>query len=64
MTRADWEQTLGEVGMQLFATLRPADLVVKATTFKANPRIKRVVFICTCHRGSERWRQAASAHLP
>src|SRR6476646_305121 len=53
MTRADWEQTLGEVGMQLFATLRPADLVARATTFKANPRIKRVVFICTPHRGSK-----------
>src|SRR5712675_1487675 len=53
ITRADWEQTLGEVGMQLFATLRPADLVTKATTFKANPRIKRVVFICTPHRGSK-----------
>src|ERR1044072_4585949 len=27
ITRADWEQTLGEVGMTLFATLKPADLV-------------------------------------
>ena len=53
MARADWQQTLGEPGMQLFATLQPADLVVKATTFKANPRIKRVVFICTPHRGSK-----------
>jgi pimeloyl-ACP methyl ester carboxylesterase len=53
MTRADWEQTLGEPAMQVFATLRPTDLVVKATTFKANPRIKRVVFICTPHRGSK-----------
>jgi pimeloyl-ACP methyl ester carboxylesterase len=53
ITRADWEQTLGEVGMQLFATLRPADLVTRATTFKANPRIKRVVFICTPHFGSK-----------
>src|SRR5437762_8570235 len=53
MTRADWEQTLGEPGMQLFATLRPTDLVAKATTFKANPRVKRVVFICTPHRGSK-----------
>jgi pimeloyl-ACP methyl ester carboxylesterase len=53
VTRADWEQTLGEVGMQLFATLKPADLVSKATTFQANPRIKRVVFICTPHRGSK-----------
>jgi pimeloyl-ACP methyl ester carboxylesterase len=53
VTRADWEKTLGDVGMQLFATLKPADLVAKATTFKANPRIKRVVFICTPHRGSK-----------
>jgi pimeloyl-ACP methyl ester carboxylesterase len=53
ITRADWEQALGEPAMQIFATLNPADLVAKATTFKANPRIKRVVFICTPHRGSK-----------
>jgi pimeloyl-ACP methyl ester carboxylesterase len=53
VTRADWEKTLGALGMELFATLKPADLVAKATTFKANPRIKRVVFICTPHRGSK-----------
>jgi triacylglycerol esterase/lipase EstA (alpha/beta hydrolase family) len=53
ITRADWEKTLGEPAMQLFATLKPADLVAKATTFKANPRIKRVVFVCTPHRGSK-----------
>src|SRR5436305_8254264 len=53
ITRADWEQTLGEPGMQLFATLRPADLVARAATFTANLRIKRVVFICTPHRGSK-----------
>jgi pimeloyl-ACP methyl ester carboxylesterase len=53
MSRADWEKTLGAPGMQLFATLKPADLVARATTFKANPRIKRVVFICTPHRGSK-----------
>ena len=47
MTRADWEKTVGAAGMELFATLKPADLVAKATTFKANSRIKRVVFICT-----------------
>ena len=31
--------------MKVFATLKPADLVARATSFKANPRIKRVVFI-------------------
>jgi pimeloyl-ACP methyl ester carboxylesterase len=53
MTRVDWEKTLGGPAMQLFATLKPADLVAKATTFQANPRIKRVVFVCTPHRGSK-----------
>src|SRR4029453_13832303 len=53
MTRADWEQTLGEPPMKVFPTLRPTDLVAKATIFKANPRIKRIVFICTPHRGSK-----------
>jgi pimeloyl-ACP methyl ester carboxylesterase len=53
LTRSDWEKTLGPIGMQLFATLQPADLVARATTFKANPRVKRVVFICTPHFGSK-----------
>jgi pimeloyl-ACP methyl ester carboxylesterase len=53
MSQADWQKTLGPVGMELFATLKPASLVAKATIFKANPRIKRVVFICTPHRGSK-----------
>jgi pimeloyl-ACP methyl ester carboxylesterase len=53
VTRKDWEKALGASGMQIFATLKPADLVARATTFKANPRIKRVVFICTPHLGSK-----------
>jgi hypothetical protein len=53
VTRSDWEKALGPSGMEIFATLKPADLVARATTFKANPRIKRVVFICTPHRGSK-----------
>ena len=53
MGRADWEKTLGGPAMQLFAALQPADLVTRSTTFKSNPRIKRVVFICTPHRGSK-----------
>jgi pimeloyl-ACP methyl ester carboxylesterase len=53
MTRADWEKTLGEPGMQLMASLNPAEMVAKATTFQANSRVKRVVFVCTPHRGSK-----------
>jgi len=53
MSKADWEKTLGPPGMELMASLNPADLVAKATIFQANPRIKRVVFVCTPHRGSK-----------
>ena len=53
VTLSDWEKTLGPSGMEIFASLKPSDLVARATTFKANPRIKRVVFICTPHRGSK-----------
>src|SRR5205823_4136676 len=53
MSRTDWEQTLGRPAEQLFAGLEPASIVKKATIFNANPRIKRVVFVCTPHRGSE-----------
>ena len=52
MTRADWEKTMGEPAKNLFAKLKPDDLVSKAVTFKANPHIKRIVFICTPHRGA------------
>src|ERR1044071_8666687 len=53
VTRADWEQALGAQGMALMASLQPAELVTRAVTFNRNPRIKRVVFICTPHRGSK-----------
>src|SRR5690348_6468699 len=37
----------------IFHQERSDSLIVRATTFRANPRIKRVVFICTPHRGSD-----------
>src|SRR5882762_1297514 len=40
-----WEKALGQNSRN--------SLIVRATTFRANPRIKRVVFICTPHRGSD-----------
>jgi pimeloyl-ACP methyl ester carboxylesterase len=52
MTRADWEKTVGEPARNLFASLKPNSLVSKAMTFKANPHIRRIVFICTPHRGA------------
>jgi triacylglycerol esterase/lipase EstA (alpha/beta hydrolase family) len=53
VTRAMWEKALGETAKSIFRENSSDSLIVRATTFQANPRIKRVVFICTPHRGSE-----------
>ncbi|MGA7275852.1 MAG: alpha/beta fold hydrolase, partial [Candidatus Udaeobacter sp.] len=53
VTRGMWEKALGETAKSIFRENSSDSLVVRATTFQANPRIKRVVFICTPHRGSE-----------
>jgi pimeloyl-ACP methyl ester carboxylesterase len=49
----NWERVVGEPAKEIFQRLQPNDLVYRALVFNANPRIKRVVFICTPHRGSE-----------
>jgi pimeloyl-ACP methyl ester carboxylesterase len=53
LTRDMWEKALGETARNIFAQNSSDSLVVRATTFRANPRIKRVVFICAPHRGSD-----------
>ncbi len=53
VTRAMWEKALGETARSIFSQNSSDSLIVRATTFRANPRIKRVVFICTPHRGSD-----------
>ena len=50
---ANWERVVGEPARQIFKTLPPGSLVHRALVFNANQRIKRVVFICTPHRGSK-----------
>ncbi len=52
-TQAMWEKTLGQTAKSIFRQNSRDSLIVRATIFQANPRIKRVVFICTPHRGSE-----------
>jgi pimeloyl-ACP methyl ester carboxylesterase len=54
VTRAMWEQdkNIGAAARSIFANNSSDSLVVRAMTFRANPRIKRVVFVCTPHRGS------------
>jgi pimeloyl-ACP methyl ester carboxylesterase len=55
VTREMWEQdkNVGAVAKSIFAENSSDSLVVRAMTFRANPRIKRVVFVCTPHRGSD-----------
>jgi len=54
LNQAMWEKSaMGETAKAVFHDEPRDSLIVQATTFKANPRIKRVVFICTPHRGSD-----------
>src|SRR5213595_2959080 len=48
-----WEKALGQNARAIFKENSGNSLIVRATTFHANTRIKRVVFICTPHRGSD-----------
>src|SRR5207237_10096217 len=52
-TQAMWEKTLWQISKAIFRQNSSDSLIVRATIFQANRRIKRVVFICTPHRGSE-----------
>src|SRR5438034_7609370 len=44
---------LGQNARSVFKENSGNSLIVRAIKFRANPRIKRVVFICTPHRGSD-----------
>jgi pimeloyl-ACP methyl ester carboxylesterase len=54
VTRSMWEndKNMGSFARSVFANNSSDSLIVRALTYRANPRIKRVVFICTPHRGS------------
>ena len=51
--RVIWDRTFGRRADRLSAKLPADHLVKRALIFPANPRVKRLVFICTPHRGSE-----------
>ena len=55
LTQSLWERdkNVGAITRQVFAKNSSDSLVARALTFRANPRIKRVVFVCTPHRGSD-----------
>jgi triacylglycerol esterase/lipase EstA (alpha/beta hydrolase family) len=53
VNKAMWEKALGPVADNIFKDNSSDSLIVHSTIFHANPRIARVVFICTPHRGSD-----------
>lgn len=50
--RALWDANLGRQADKKFARLSADNLIKRVLLFDANPRVRRVVFICTPHRGS------------
>jgi triacylglycerol esterase/lipase EstA (alpha/beta hydrolase family) len=55
VTRQMWEndKDIGPTAKSIFSSNSNNSLIVRAMTYHANPRINRVVFICTPHRGSD-----------
>ena len=51
--RVIWDRTFGGKADRLYAKLPADHLVKRALIFHSNPEVKRLVFICTPHRGSE-----------
>lgn len=53
INQAMWEKQLGETATGIFARNPRGSLVTRALTFQANPRINRVVFVCSPLKGSD-----------
>ena len=53
VTETMWDKSLGQAAESVFRENSRDSLIVRTAVFRANPRIKRVVFICTPHRGSD-----------
>ena len=52
LSKADWVQTAGAPMGKLIDSVPSDSLIHSALIYNSNPRIHRVVFICTPHRGS------------
>jgi pimeloyl-ACP methyl ester carboxylesterase len=53
VTPAMWEQNVGEPAKEVLGRTPRNSLIYRSLIFHASPRVKRVVFICTPHRGSD-----------
>lgn len=50
--RVVWDEVFGDAANDLYSKVPSDNMVKQALIFDANPRVKRVVFICVPHRGS------------
>jgi len=53
VSRRSWDVIGTDKAAAFFENVQPGSLVERATIFRANPNIDRVIFICTPHRGSK-----------
>lgn len=52
LDRATWDRNLGTPAEKFFREAPAGGLIQRALIFNANPKLRRIVFICTPHRGS------------
>ena len=53
VTPQTWERQMGDVVKGVFERNAKDSLIIRMATFQANPRVRRVVYVCTPHRGSK-----------
>lgn len=53
LQRESWNVIGEDKAAQFFKSVKKGSLVDRAVIFDANPKIDRIIFICTPHRGSE-----------
>jgi pimeloyl-ACP methyl ester carboxylesterase len=53
LDRAAWDREVGTPVEKLFMEAPAGGLIHRSLIFNANPKIRRIVFICTPHRGSD-----------
>jgi triacylglycerol esterase/lipase EstA (alpha/beta hydrolase family) len=53
LTRESWNAIGKDKAARFFTNVKPGDIIDQATHYQVNPRVARVIFICTPHRGSK-----------
>lgn len=53
VTRKSWDIIGSRKAETFFSIVKPGSVGDRATTYQANPKVSRLIFICTPHRGSK-----------